>query len=682
MPRVSRFCTSIRLTNLAKASPKVKLAAFACVFGAYWLSFPWMFEAWGMASRVFAISYIVLAALLWGLKGGLLVALVNMPVAWSLLKVLGVAYIGTVVAPIVTLTIAAIVGRLTDLSLELEAQYVQSSRAEQELQAYRHNLEKLVQERTAKLAQANQLLQTEIAERTRAEAALRDSEEKYRHLVENINDVIYAVDAQGVITYLSPAIESQSGYRPAELIGRVFFDFIYQEDRQRILRQFEKVLAGHLEPSEYRIVIKSGEIRWIRSSSRPIYQGDQVVGLHGSYIDITEKRCLEEQLRQAHKIEAIGTLAGGIAHDFNNILGIILGNTELALLRALEENPARQNLEQIRQACVRAQAVVSQILSFSRKTVQELHPLHIGPIVKESLTLVRALIPATIEMRHHIAATSDVARADPAQINQVIINLITNAAQAMADARGVIEVRLEDMALNEAAAQLHGLTPGHYVRLTVRDTGPGIAPTIIGRIFDPYFTTKEFGNGTGMGLAVVHGIVKNHGGAISVQSGLGAGASFHVYFPVLEVDAAGESPEAVLLPLGHERILFIDDEPALGTMGQRLLQHLGYEVITETSSLEALALFTRHPDRFDLVITDMTMPQMTGKRLAQEMLHMRPDIPIILCTGFSEHINEAEARALGLAFLMKPFALRDLAQMVRTLLNDRSNRLSGSTPYK
>ena len=252
-------------------------------------------------------------------------------------------------------------------------------------------------------------------------------------------------------------------------------------------------------------------------------------------------------------------------------------------------------------------------------------------------------------MRHHIAATSDVARADPAQINQVIINLITNAAQAMADARGVIEVRLEDMALNkEAAAQLHGLTPGHYVRLTVRDTGPGIAPTIMGRIFDPYFTTKEVGNGTGMGLAVVHGIVKNHGGAISVQSGLGAGASFHVYFPVLEVDAAGESPEAVLLPLGHERILFIDDEPALGTMGQRLLQHLGYEVITETSSLEALALFTRHPDRFDLVITDMTMPQMTGKRLAQEMLRMRPDIPIILCTGFSEHINEEEARALGL----------------------------------
>ena len=356
MPRVSRFCTSIRLTNLAKASPKVKLAAFAGVFGAYWLSFPWMFEAWGMPSRVFAISYIVLAALLWGLKGGLLVALVNIPVALSLLKVLGVEYIGTVVAPIVTLTIAAIVGRLTDLSLELEAQYVQSSRAEQELQAYRHNLEKLVQERTAKLAQANQLLQTEIAERTRAEAALRDSEEKYRHLVENINDVIYAVDAQGVITYLSPAIESQSGYRLAELIGRVFFDFIYQEDRQRILRQFEKVLAGHLEPSEYRIVIKSGEIRWIRSSSRPIYQGDQVVGLHGSYIDITEKRCLEEQLRQAHKIEAIGTLAGGIAHDFNNILGIILGNTELALLRALEENPARQNLEQIRQACVRAQA--------------------------------------------------------------------------------------------------------------------------------------------------------------------------------------------------------------------------------------------------------------------------------------------------------------------------------------
>jgi PAS domain S-box-containing protein len=489
----------------------------------------------------------------------------------------------------------------------------------------------------------------------------------------SINDVIYATDAQGVFTYLSPAVEAQSGYQPAELIGHVFADYVYQEDRHRILQQFEKRLAGHLEPSEYRIVTKAGAIRWIRSSSRCIYQGDQVVGVQGAYIDITEQRCLEEQLRQAHKMEALGTLAGGIAHDFNNILSIILGNAELALLERPDGQPTRRPLEQIYQACMRAQALVRQILSFSRKTTPELQLCHLGPIVQDSLALMRALIPTTIDLRLDITATADVVLADPAQIHQVVMNLVMNAAHAMEYAGGVLAVSLVDLALDEIAAQRHELRPGSYVRLTVRDTGGGIAPAIMGRIFDPYFTTKEVGKGTGMGLAVVHGIVTHHGGAISVQSVLGQGASFQVYLPVREAEPILPSPPPVSLSSGQERILFIDDEPALVSMGKEFLERLGYDVVTETSSREALALFIRQPDLFDLVITDMTMPGMTGARLAKELRRIRPAIPIILCTGLSHQLNEEEAKAIGIcAFLMKPFVLRELAETVRTVLHKQA----------
>src|SRR5262245_3596836 len=337
MARALRFGIWKFPTNLVKARLQVKIVIFISVFGAYWLAFPWMHRLWGMPSRVFAVSYIVLAALFWGLKGGLVVALVNIPMVFSLLQVLGVENIAPIIAPIITLSLAAIVGRLTDLSLALEAQYLRSSQAEQALQASQQHLEHMVHERTAALAAANQLLQREISERRRTEDDLRASEERYRHLVENINDVIYATDAQGVFTYLSPAVEAQSGYTPAELIGHMFADYVYQEDRLRILNQFEKLLSGHLEPSEYRMVTKAGAIRWIRSSSRCIYHGDQVVGVQGAYSDITERRGLEEQLRQAHKMEALGTLAGGIAHDFNNLLGIILGNTEMAFLNKLDE---------------------------------------------------------------------------------------------------------------------------------------------------------------------------------------------------------------------------------------------------------------------------------------------------------------------------------------------------------
>jgi nitrogen-specific signal transduction histidine kinase len=398
----------------------------------------------------------------------------------------------------------------------------------------------------------------------------------------------------------------------------------------------------------------------------------------GVFYDITDrkeaeedKKKLEEQLFQAQKIESIGTLAGGIAHDFNNILGIILGNTELAMDDVPEWNPARHNLREVQTACLRAKDVVRQLLSFARKTVLEKKPTNIIPIIKESLDLMRSSIPASIEIRQNLPRDIDTILADHTQIAQVLINLSTNADHAMPDG-GILEVSLENVELDkDAIVQYPDLGPGRYVHLTVSDTGHGISQEEIDRVFDPYFTTKEIGKGTGLGLSVIHGIVKSHGGAISVDSELGRGTTFHIYFPVTEEEEEVIETETVEeLPTGNERILFVDDEESIVQVGRTRLERLGYLVETKMDPLEALELFRSKPDQFDLIITDMTMPKMTGDKLTREILNVRPKIPIILCTGFSEKINEEKAKEMGAAgYLDKPHYKRDLAIRVRQALD-------------
>jgi PAS domain S-box-containing protein len=512
----------------------------------------------------------------------------------------------------------------------------------------------------------------DITERKRAEEALRQSEEKYRSLVENINDIIYEIDSNGIITYISTVAEILTGYNQSELIGRNIFDFIHREDLPRIQQQFQKVLSGQLGPSEYRFITKSGETIWIRSSSRPIIREGNPVGLRGVGADITETKKIEAQLHQAQKMESIGTLAGGIAHDFNNILGIILGNTELALDDVPEWNPAQQNLKEVRNACMRAKDLVRQILAFTRKTEQELKPVKIGPLVEEALGLLRASIPTTIEIQQNISAESDTVMADPTQIHQILMNLCTNAAQAMQGTGGVLEIALVDEELSEdEVGKYEGLTPGRYVRVTVSDTGPGIDPSVLDRIFDPYFTTKGLGEGTGMGLSVVQGIVKNHHGSVYIETEVGKGTSFHVLLPITEEEiTATESPEE--FPTGNERILFVDDEAALAKMGQLILERLGYQVESKTDPAKALEVFRENPDGFDLVITDMTMPQMTGESLARELMATRPDIRILICTGYSRMMDEEKARTLGIrGFIMKPLSTSDMARTVREVLDEQ-----------
>ena len=407
-------------------------------------------------------------------------------------------------------------------------------------------------------------------------------------------------------------------------------------------------------------------------------------GIIGTMEDITERKraeqqqmIVEAQLRQAQKMEALGTLAGGISHDFNNILGIIIGFAELAYWDVGENSPAGKSLKNILQATNRAKALVQQILSFCRGSSEENKPVQLGLIVKEVLKMLRASLPSTIDIRQNVASKA-VVLADPTQIHQILMNLCTNAAQAMQENVGVLEVSLTDTVIGPESVDTYPDIPfGPYVTLSVRDTGTGISPAIIGRIFDPFFTTKAPGIGTGLGLSVVHGIVKSCGGTIKVESLPGQGTTFHLFFPAMERDQLREIVETISLPRGRERILFVDDEPALVETANEMLGRLGYDVICRTNGMEAREAFVHQSKEkpFDLVITDLTMPHFTGIELVRELLRIDPGISVILCTGFSEKMDEEKAKSLGISgVLFKPVAIRDFAEMVRNILDKRAAR--------
>jgi signal transduction histidine kinase/ActR/RegA family two-component response regulator len=389
--------------------------------------------------------------------------------------------------------------------------------------------------------------------------------------------------------------------------------------------------------------------------------------------ETTTRKLLEGKLQQAQKMEAIGILAGGIAHDFNNILGVMIGYTELIASEWATTHPLQAHLQEILTAGKRAKALVQQILTFSRRNDQKRQPLHLHQLVNETLKLLRASLPSTITFETHISLQNGAILADPTQMHQVLMNLCTNAEHAMRQAGGTLEVALEAMDVNERlAAQYASLKPGPHVCLTVRDTGHGMTPDVCARIFDPFFTTKKEGDGTGMGLALVHGIVTSHGGAITVTSAPGQGSLFTVYLPQLvEMPVRDTLPKGTL-PYGQGTILFVDDEAALAQVADTILTRLGYTVTTCTNSEEALATFQATPDQFDLVITDQTMPGLTGENLAKALRQIRPQLPIILCTGFSHVMTPEKAQGLQLdAFLMKPLTMRGLGQAVQYVLARR-----------
>jgi len=387
---------------------------------------------------------------------------------------------------------------------------------------------------------------------------------------------------------------------------------------------------------------------------------------------------LEENLRQAQKMEAIGTLAGGIAHDFNNILGVIIGYTDLLLQDLKGKKSVDEKLKRILHAALRAKEMVGQILTFGRKGDESLSPVALGPVVEEAVQFLSHTLPATLEIEKHISENDEKVMANPTQIYQLLLNICTNAAQAIPDQKGRIAIRLEEKDPDEEL--MAGLMNRYdrYMCLTVSDTGCGIPPDIIDRIFEPFFTTKKAAKGTGMGLAVVHGIVKAHGGEIAVTSAPGRGSTFQVYLPTVDADRMKSRavPATGNIEGGNERILLVDDELDLAHIGKLMLQRLGYRVISRTNATKALDLFKRESGRFDLLITDMSMPQMSGLALVQEARILKPDLPVIICTGYNERLARTDIRSVNInAVVFKPLRLDEIARVIRQVLNPVAERI-------
>jgi PAS domain S-box-containing protein len=525
----------------------------------------------------------------------------------------------------------------------------------------------------------------DITERKRAEAALRESEERLRILFDNLTIGVYRTTPDGRVLTANAALVKMLGFSSfEELAARNLetdgFGPINPRSHFKQLVEQKGLIRG-LESAWH---MHDGRVIYVRENARVVRgKNGEILCYEGTVEDISErlrieeeKRKLETHLRQAQKMEAIGTLAGGIAHDFNNILMAMLGCTDMAMYDIPRDSAAYANLEEVLKAGLRAKDLVLQILTFSRQMEQERQPVAVPLIVKEALKLIRASLPVTIEIRHSIENECGAVLGDATQIHQVIMNLCTNAYHAMRDKGGILEVKVESFEVDAEFARAHAnLREGQYVRIVVSDTGHGMDKATQERIFEPFFTTKGVGEGTGMGLATVHGIVSSYRGTISVYSELGKGTTFQIYLPQIRRATLLETSPENSPAKGQETILFVDDEVGLTRIGQQMLERMGYNVTTRTSSIEALELFRARPVRFDLVITDMTMPNMTGIELAEELIRIRRDLPIILVTGFSETVTPEKVKKLGIReFIMKPIISRDLGRVIRKVLDESNDK--------
>ncbi len=515
----------------------------------------------------------------------------------------------------------------------------------------------------------------DVTDQKMNELALKKSQENFELAMRASNMGIWNWDIKTNTLDWNDRMYELYGIKKSDFpnIYEAWLNGLHPDDRAENDKISEQARRGEREyDTQFRIILPDGSIRFIKALGEVAWDSkgnpERMTGIN---YDITESKKAEERILQAQKLESVGILAGGIAHDFNNILFPIIGMSEMLLEDLSPDSEEYGNAQEILAAGKRGSDLIKQILALGRQSENKMMPVHFHEILKEVLTLCRSTIPANIDITHEIQENVYPVTANPTQMHQLTMNLITNAYHAIDGTSGTIHLTFKEIVLGLDDVKNYLLAPGRYALLSVSDTGSGIPKALIDKIFEPYFTTKEKGKGTGLGLAMVHGIVKEHQGDIKVYSETGRGTTFNVYLPTME--APGQTVSSFMEEshaVGTERILIIDDEAVIANLERQMLERLGYQITTCVSSLDALEVFRSDPDSFDLVLTDMSMPGMTGDELAGELLLIRPDIPIVLCTGFSEKIDEDTAITMGLkGFLMKPVVQQDIAQTIRKILN-------------
>jgi PAS domain S-box-containing protein len=514
----------------------------------------------------------------------------------------------------------------------------------------------------------------DLSQLRNAEWKLQDSEKRYRSLIENTMDGFFICKIpSGRFVFLNQRACEIYGYKMEEGLDLSIWEITASNDHDLIKERVQARLNGDRQGTERRVytAVRKDGTTFLAEISSSLVSYSHGLAVQGTVRDVTEQERSQLQLQQSQKMEAIGTLAAGIAHDFNNMLLPLLGYSEMLKADLPADSPLQQHVDRILEAALRSKELVKQILAFSRQGEQEVKVIKLQPIVKESLKLLRSSLPTTIDLQQSIDPACDAVIADPTQIHQVIMNLATNAYHAMGENIGRLGVKLKQIRMKPGLKLFPDLIPGEYIRLTVSDTGTGIEKDVLAKIFDPYFTTKATGVGTGLGLSVVQGIVKRCHGHISVSSEPGKGTDVEIYLPIVDRQAEPlQTRQSETILGGNEKILLVDDEAIIVQTQKQMLSRLGYRVIVRTGSIDALEAFRANPDKYDLVVTDMTMPNMTGVQLAKAIKEIRPEIPIILCTGYSHQMNEEKCKAIGIqGFILKPVMTKELAEIIRNVLD-------------